>query len=127
MYNKEELIKGFNIILPELGAYVIENRLKLDAATLKGEFYTKIRRYLPQLTNPSSNPITKNNIETIYFDINTGVIQHINFLCSHGGCYKPDLIDTLNNILSTIDMDFKEFAFEKKVEDIIYKVNIYNF
>lgn len=119
-YNKEELKTKLKLVLLDLANYIYKYRIVQDKKQIKGEFFTMLRRHLPQLVNVSRhNAITTKNIEDIHYDLNTGELLYLRFISNYGACTCKETIKMLNDLISELNIDFKKYSFEKSIDDPI--------
>jgi hypothetical protein len=126
---QEELIKKtLPNIIKSLCIYAINNKSQKNIEDLLvGELFTLIRRHLPHLCSTTYN-FSKYNIDRIYINYDTGELLYINFSVNYRfrGCYKPELIECLNNIIEEIDPNYSNLNFSAQLNNITRKIENYN-
>ena len=114
-------------IIKALSVFAYNNKHEPNVEDLcVGELYTLIRRHLPHLTTTTYN-VTKYNIERIYIKPETGEILWINFLKDSRvrGCYKEEVINSLNDILEEINPNYGQLVTIVVLEKITNSIENY--
>lgn len=118
LINDEETKQLFGSIFRALTKFAIQKKNQPHIEELlKGEAFTLIRRHLPRLTGIAIG-ITKNNIERVYVDYDTGEILYFSFIKNYGGCIKDEIIDKLNGLVEEMNPNFGNLAFAAQLSSI---------
>ena len=126
--NKEYIKEVFNEqILPKFCIYIHNNHYSLDEKELRGELFTKIRRHLPELTNPTTYGLTQNNID--YLGVNKdGIIVSLNFNVGYQSRQNGirEVVEVLNEIIKKLNFDYKQHLLNINMSTVVEKMEEYN-
>lgn len=126
--NKEHITKVFEVdILPAFCSFISKNYYNLEENAMRGELFTKIRRHLPELTNPSTYNLGPTNIDYIGVS-KEGVITTLGFNEHYYGNKSglKKVVEVLNSIISEINFDFEKYILDYNMTQTIYNINMYN-